>query len=166
MTSRLPPREQRDYLKIGELAEEFQTTPRTIRLYEELGLIVAKRTEGGTRLYQRKDAKRLRMALRLARLGLELSEIQKLASTRETCQSGAEAQAKIQPLLEDLKAWVDTATADLAALKTDLAQAEALILQCRHCPNPPNRKACPDCPVDSNLDKTDLARLIWDPESP
>lgn len=43
---RLPPKHQRDVLKIGELAEELGTTPRTIRLYEELGLIAPDRTEG------------------------------------------------------------------------------------------------------------------------
>lgn len=167
MTSlRLPPRHRRDVLKIGELAEELGTTPRTIRLYEELGLIEPGRTQGGTRLYRRKDAKRLELALRLAGLGMELSDVQRLAQARESCASGAEAVAKVVPLLEELRTWMVSAQSELRSLEQDLARAEKLIRQCAHCPNRPNRRDCPECPVDKNIELADLARLIWDPDCP
>jgi DNA-binding transcriptional MerR regulator len=163
---RLPPRDQRDALKIGELAEELKTTPRTIRLYEELGLIRPERTEGGTRLYRRKDAKRLAIALRLARLGMELADVQRLAKIREQCDSGAEAASKVVPLLSELRAWIGITLRELEALELDLERAEVLIRQCSQCPNRPNRRDCPRCPVEQNVNLTDLARLIWDPDSP
>lgn len=166
MVTRLPPRDQRDTLKIGELAEDLKTTPRTIRLYEELGLISPGRTEGGTRLYRRKDAKRLAVALRLARLGMELGEVQRLAHTREECGSGTEAVARIVPLLAGLRAWIESTASELEALRCDLDRAEALLRQCSDCPNRPNRRDCPQCPVDRAVDSTDLARLVWDPDSP
>lgn len=166
MTMRLPPRDQRDTLKIGELAEDLETTPRTIRLYEELGLITPERTEGGTRLYRKKDAKRLAMALRLTRLGMDLGGVQRLAQLREQCTSGAEASSKVIALLDELRAWADTTAAELEALKHDIEQAEALIRQCSTCLNRPNRRDCPECPVDKHVDLADLARLIWDAESP
>jgi DNA-binding transcriptional MerR regulator len=163
---RLPPRDQRDVLKIGELAEELGTTPRTIRLYEEWGLIVPERTPGGTRLYRKKDARRLAVALRLARLGMGLSELQRLAEVREHCASGAEAAAQVLPLLGDLRAWMGSALRELEALRGDLERAETLIRQCGQCPNRPNRRDCPHCPVERHIDSTDLARLIWDPDCP
>jgi len=163
---RLPPREQRDALKIGELAEDLETTPRTIRLYEELGLISPERTEGGTRLYRKKDAKRLAVALRLARLGMELGDIQRLAQIRGQCDTGAESAAKVMPLLDELRSWIGNSLRELEALERDLERAEVLIRQCSQCPNKPNRVDCPRCPVDRNVDLTDLARLIWDPASP
>lgn len=163
---RLPPRDQRDTLKIGELAEELGITPRTIRLYEELGLIAPDRTQGGTRLYHRKDAKRLAVALRLARLGMELGEVQRLAQVREHCGTGAEAVARVLPLLGELRAWMETSLSELESLRRDLERAETLIRQCDRCPNRPNRRDCPECPVDRNIELTDLARLIWDPECP
>ena len=166
MAMRLPPRDQRDMLKIGELAEDLRTTPRTIRLYEELGLIVPERTQGGTRLYRKKDAKRLAVSLRLARLGMELGDVQRLAQIREQCDSGAEAVSKVMPLLGELRAWIGATVSELEALKRDLEQAEALIQQCSECSNRPNRQDCPRCPVDQNVDSADLARLIWDPTSP
>jgi DNA-binding transcriptional MerR regulator len=163
---RLPPRDQRDVLKIGELAEALNTTPRTIRLYEELGLIAPERTEGGTRLYRKKDAKRLSAALRLARLGMALGEVQRLAQVREQCPSGAQAAARITALLGEMRDWIDGTRSELEVLERDLEQAEALVRQCALCPNRPNRRDCPHCPMDQHLDRTDLARLIWDPDSP
>lgn len=163
---RLPPKHQRDVLKIGELAEELKTTPRTIRLYEELGLIVPDRTEGGTRLYAKKDLKRMAVALRLGRVGIELETVQRLARTREQCGSGKEASAAMQPLLDDLRSRIRSMMDDLEALERDLERADMLIRQCTDCPNSPNRKDCPHCPVDKNIELTDIARLVWDPECP
>lgn len=163
---RLPSRHRRDVLKIGELAEELATTPRTIRLYEQLGLIAPERTAGGTRLYRRKDVRRMAVALRLARLGLELGDVQRLARTREQCRSGAEAVTRMLPLIGELRAWLGSARQELEALEKDVEIAEGLIRRCGQCANRPNRRDCPHCPVEENVDATDIARLIWDPESP
>ncbi len=163
---RLPPRHQRDVLKIGELADELGTTPRTIRLYEELGLIVPKRTSGGTRLYARKDVKRMAIALRLGRSGIALDAIQQLACLREQCATGQEAVATMAPLLEELIGTIRASRGELEVLERDLERASLLILQCSDCPNRPNRRDCPTCPVDKNVDLADVARLIWDPACP
>lgn len=163
---RLPKRSEREVLKIGEMAEELGTTPRTIRLYEELGLIVPERTEGGTRLYARKDLKRMTTALQLSRVGIGLETIQKLAKTRENFQSGQHACTAMKPILEDLKARIGGLMTDLEHLELDLERADMLIRQCNQCPNRPNRKDCPDCPVEKNVDLSGIARLVWDPGSP
>ena len=163
---RLPPRHQRDVLKIGELADELGTTPRTIRLYEELGLIVPERTSGGTRLYARKDVKRMAIALRLGRSGIALDAIQQLACLREQCATGQEAVATVTPLLEELISIIRASRGELEVLERDLERASLLIRQCADCPNRPNRRDCPACPVDKNVDLTDIARLVWDPSAP
>jgi len=163
---RLPPRHQREVLKIGELAEELGTTPRTIRLYEELGLIVPARTSGGTRLYARKDLKRMAIALRLGRAGISLEVLRQLACRREQCATGKEAVATMTPLLEELIAKIRISRGELEVLERDLERANLLIRQCAECPNRPNRQDCPTCPVDKNVGLTDVARLIWDPNCP
>ncbi|MDD5036782.1 MAG: MerR family transcriptional regulator [Methylococcaceae bacterium] len=163
---RLLPRHQRDVLKIGELAEELGTTPRTIRLYEELGLIAPARTRGGTRLYAKKDLKRMAVALRLGRSGVGLEAVQQLACQREPCATGREAVAALLPLLDELRAKIRASLRELELLESDLERADRLIQQCADCPNRPNRKDCPRCPVDQNVDSTDIARLIWDPSCP
>jgi DNA-binding transcriptional MerR regulator len=163
---RLPKRSERDVLKIGEMAEELGTTSRTIRLYEELGLITPERTEGGTRLYAKKDLKRMATTLQLSRVGIELETIQKLAKTREKYQSGQEACTAMKPLLDDLKSRIGSLLTDLEDLEIDLERADMLIRQCNQCPNKPNRMDCPDCPVEKNVDLSGFARLVWDPSSP
>lgn len=166
MIMRLAKRNEREVLKIGELAEALGTTARTIRLYEELGLIAPERTEGGTRLYARKDLKRMTTALQLSRVGIDLETLQKLAKTRESFQSGQQACTAMQPLLDELRSRIRRLMADLEHLELDLERADMLIRQCNHCPNKPNRQDCPDCPVEKSVDLSGIARLVWDPGSP
>lgn len=59
---------------ISELAREFGTTLRTIRYYEDLGLIAPER-HGVRRVYRPRDRVRLRLVLRGKRLGMSLDEI-------------------------------------------------------------------------------------------
>jgi len=73
-------------LRIGEVAERVGVTTRTIRYYEELGLLGARseRTKGAHRLYGEADVARLRELLRLRDLlGLSLDELVELAEAEE-----------------------------------------------------------------------------------
>jgi DNA-binding transcriptional MerR regulator len=65
---------------IGELAREFEITPRTIRFYEDQGLLAPRRIGAGARqrAYSHRDRTRLKLTLRGKRLGLSLSEIRDL----------------------------------------------------------------------------------------
>jgi MerR family transcriptional regulator, repressor of the yfmOP operon len=70
-------------LRIGEVAELTGTTPRTIRYYEELGLLAPapNREPGAHRVYDQADVERLREVLRLRRvLGLSLDELRELSA--------------------------------------------------------------------------------------
>ncbi len=62
---------------ISELAQEFDVTPRTIRFYEDQGIVSPER-DGRNRIYRPRDRARLKLALRGKRLGLQLSEIRSL----------------------------------------------------------------------------------------
>ena len=60
---------------ISELASEFEISTRTIRFYEEKGLISPRRTPGGHRMYNRRNRARLKLILRGKRFGYSLEEI-------------------------------------------------------------------------------------------
>ena len=60
---------------ISDLAVEFDVSPRTIRFYEEKGLLAPARTKGNQRVYNRRDRARLRLILRGKRFGYRLDEI-------------------------------------------------------------------------------------------
>ncbi len=59
---------------ISELAQEFSITPRTIRFYEDQGIVSPSRA-GRNRIYHARDRARLKLALRGKRLGLQLAEV-------------------------------------------------------------------------------------------
>jgi MerR family transcriptional regulator, repressor of the yfmOP operon len=68
-------------MRIGEVAEQTGTTPRTIRYYEELGLLgsSAEREQGKHRLYSDADVERIREIVRLKDLlGLSLDQLSQL----------------------------------------------------------------------------------------
>jgi len=59
---------------IGELAREFEVTPRTLRFYEDRGLIHPQR-QGQNRIYSRRDRARLKQIILGKKVGFSLSEI-------------------------------------------------------------------------------------------
>lgn len=72
-----------DSYSIRDLAREFDLTTRTIRFYEDKGLLAPKR-EGQRRVYFKRDRARLKLILRGKRLGFSLDEIQQLVNAYET----------------------------------------------------------------------------------
>ncbi len=66
-----------DSYTITDLAREFEVTTRTIRFYEDQGLISPDR-QGQTRIYSQRDRVRLRLIMRGKRLGFSLKEIRDL----------------------------------------------------------------------------------------
>lgn len=92
---------------ISELCQEFDITPRTLRFYEQKGLLSPAR-RGWTRLFSRRDRARLHVILRSRRLGFSLDEIRELLDVYNL-RDGEIAQlrvalAKIRERLESLKA--------------------------------------------------------------
>jgi len=91
------------YLQIGEVADRTGVTQRTLRFYEEKGLLKPPtRMEGGFRLYFEEDVQRVERIRRLQRLlGITLAEIKEmveaeevLAGLRAQCCSGADVVEK------------------------------------------------------------------------
>ena len=67
----------RKLFTIGDLAREFDITLRTLRFYEDKGLLTPKR-DGNTRLYSRRDRARLKLVLMGKRVGFSLDEIREM----------------------------------------------------------------------------------------
>lgn len=80
MTENQPP-----LIQIGKLASQLGITTRTIRYYEEVGLMgPCNRSDGGARSYNREDVLRLKFILKLKELGISLKEMLSLAETFDT----------------------------------------------------------------------------------
>src|ERR1700687_3304663 len=83
------PRDTSRIYSIAELAREFAITARTIRFYEDEGLIKPKR-QGLTRLYSAHDRTRLSWILRGKRLGFSLAEMQQLLDLYQVDRPGVQ----------------------------------------------------------------------------
>ncbi len=104
-------------LRIGEVAELAGTTPRTIRYYEELGLLPAPADHraGRHRTYTRGDADRLRELLRLKELlGLTLDELRDVmeaqearGALREEWRRGDPSHARRVEILTEAQAHIE-----------------------------------------------------------
>src|SRR5205814_6847332 len=107
--------------RIGELAAKVGLTERTIRYYEERGLLESvKRLDGGQRVYTDDDVRRLKFIQKLKVLGLSLAEMQEL----ETLYGRHRTNAKVLPrLIELLDAHLTTVSErlrELAALRDEI----------------------------------------------
>ena len=102
---------------IAEVAEEFGVTHRTVRHYEELGLISPER-RGTTRVYHRRDRTRLGLILRGKRLGFPLEEIRTIIDLYDVPR-GRRSQ------LEYVLGQIDERRTDLEQRRRDLDAALA-----------------------------------------
>lgn len=109
-------------LTIGELAKELRLNPKTIRYYEEVGLLPQpRRSESGYRLYSRYEIERLRLVKRAKLLGLSLAEIKELAEYAIDGHCSA-LEHRLLSLVEAKLGEIDQKIQDLTAFREDLTQ--------------------------------------------
>jgi DNA-binding transcriptional MerR regulator len=129
--------ETEELVQIGELAKQLGITSRTIRYYEEIGLMgISKRVGTGARLYGRDDIRRLKFILKLKELGIGLKEMQELADHFDAHNQSFNSQQHqfstiTQRLLEilDLNIHkVDEKISNLSSLRKEIVDYRIRIL--------------------------------------
>ncbi|MGY3923502.1 MerR family DNA-binding transcriptional regulator [Aeromonas jandaei] len=108
---------------ISELAHEFDVTPRTIRYYEDEGLLTPQR-EGQTRIYSHKDKIRLKLTLRGKRLGFSLAEIRELFDMYDTDKSSKNQLNSMIRLIENKRSALYQQLEDIQMVMAELEAAE------------------------------------------
>jgi len=111
---------------IGELAREFDITPRAIRFYEDQGLL-APRREGQRRIYSGRDRTRLKLTLRGKRLGLTLSEIRELIDMYEPGRDQRPQLERFLAVLATHRNGLAQQRADIEAQLAEITAFEARI---------------------------------------
>lgn len=107
---------------IGELAREFGVTTRTIRFYEDEGLLTPTRS-GQTRIYGAADRTRLKLVLRGKRLGFSLAESRQLIQMYNPDANRAQLEALLAKINER-RCQLERQLKDIAVLQQELDQAE------------------------------------------
>ncbi|MET0597919.1 MAG: MerR family DNA-binding transcriptional regulator [Mesorhizobium sp.] len=77
-----------DFIRIGEMAKRHEVTLRTLRFYEDKGLLNPRR-EGTTRLYTRRDNARLKLILLGRKVGFSLREVKQMIDLYDPAGSNA-----------------------------------------------------------------------------
>ncbi len=108
---------------IGELAREFDITTRSIRFYEDQGLILPTR-KGQTRIYNQRDRVRLKLILRGKRLGFSLAETGRLFELYDADKSSATQLKTIMDLISNKKNDLHQQLEDIQAVLIELTGLE------------------------------------------
>ena len=112
--------------QIGEVVDTVGLSLRTVRFYEEAGLVIpVARTAGGFRLYDDESIARLRLIMQMKPLGFTLDEMRLLIEARERLDASPEDDALRADLLGRLEMFAVAAREKCIALEEQLAVARA-----------------------------------------
>ncbi|CAL9521778.1 HTH-type transcriptional regulator ZntR [Streptomyces sp. enrichment culture] len=113
-------------MQIGEVAARTELSLRTIRHYEETGLVVpSARSQGGFRLYTEADVARLMVVRRMKPLGFTLDQMRELLAATDRLDANAPLDGEERErLLERVRGFEEAARRRVAELRTQLARAE------------------------------------------
>ncbi|MFT5083197.1 MAG: DNA-binding transcriptional MerR regulator [Lentisphaeria bacterium] len=113
---------------ISDLASEFGITPRTMRFYEDRGLLLPKR-EGLKRIYSAADRVRLMLILRGRRLGFSLEESKELIALYNPATGNDKQMALFLQKIKEKQESLTKQMRDIKVLQKELKLAEKNCLQ-------------------------------------
>ncbi len=133
-------------VKIGDLARLAEVTTRTVRFYEDLGLIQpTTRSVGGFRLYEVEQADRLRALLKLKEVGFSLDDIR---AYRELANEGANALTVMTRLRERITSGAQQLRDRIGRLQSaleDLERTKETLAACHGCDEKVYDRNCHAC---------------------
>ena len=136
--------------KIGQVSKKARVTLRTIRYYEELGLIEPfVRTKGGFRLYTEESIERLRFIQDLKLLDFPLSKIKEMFKIRQMAQSGDEASHRVMRLLQNQQREAMKKKGQYEKMLQEIQATMELVRGCYGCETRPSHEACRSCGIIS-----------------
>lgn len=115
------------HFSISELAKEFEVTTRTIRFYEDKGMLKPKR-EGQKRVYSAADRTRLKLILRGKRIGLSLDESFDIIQLYKQSPDSSKQLKKLLQAIEIQKEVLSKKKTALLAMEAEIEEVE---LKCR-----------------------------------
>jgi MerR family Zn(II)-responsive transcriptional regulator of zntA len=135
-------------LTTGEMARCSNNTLRTVRFYEEEGILhPARRTDGGHRLFPRSELDRLMLITDMRLAGLSLEEIKKILEVKQTGLSGSEASRQATQMLSGRIEELREKLLVLTRLREDLAATSDIMTACVNCHAPHFPTSCESCTV-------------------
>lgn len=132
----------KDRSKIGEVASLLGLNPRTLRYYEQTGIVSPMRDENGYRLFSLNDVGQLRFVLRAKKLGLTLRDIKDLLEHMRAYRCRT-VRSSLRERVIDRIAEIEEQVRELAVLKQDLeAFLQSAGWEVDECPSSADTCAC------------------------
>ncbi len=112
-----------ELLSITEVRERSGVSARTLRYYEELGLLPGvRRRAGGRRVYGPDELERLAFIQRLKKLGLSLAEVKELNAVYAIGGSTRDLLGRLEEVLDRHRTELDARLEELLALRTEIGR--------------------------------------------
>ena len=146
------------------MARRSNSTVRTVRFYEEAGLIRSvQRTDGGHRLFPVRELHRLRLVSDLRAAGLSLDDIRDLLDAKLGADNRTQAADRVLARLEEQLGSMRTRVTLLQKLLDELCVAQQLLQKCQACDSDkPLSAGCDGCRVLDGLDEVPPAfEVLW-----
>jgi DNA-binding transcriptional MerR regulator len=122
------------YLTTGDMARLSKSTLRTVRFYDEEGILrPVERTDGGHRLFEHSELARLLLVIDLRAAGLSLGDIKALLDLKRGAPTGGDAARIATRVLAERVEELDEKLAVLSRLRSDLLQTAEVVAGCRTC---------------------------------
>jgi len=152
-----------DFLSTGDLARACETTLRTVRFYEETGLVEpSTRSEGGHRMYDPAQREKLQLVMDLREAGLSIQDIKDLFSLKSKCGSANEASERMANTLESRIGEMQRKIVVLRRLRDELSAMVSVVRECGSCEHKQSfTKQCGGCDVMEREDLPRAMRLLW-----
>lgn len=146
----------------GDLARLTDNTLRTVRHYDELGLLTPlERGEGENRMFGEGQLERLRFISDMRALSFSLASIRDVLAcsdgTRAPCDAAAKATAIIDRHLGDVRSKLET----LKRLQDTLVRTRETLAHCARCGESWETRHCDRCTVRDPRDMPALVDLLW-----
>lgn len=116
-----------DLYTVNQLAEELGVTPRTLRFYEDKGLLSPNR-QGNNRVYDKRDRARMKLILRGKRLGFSLAEIAEYLDLYKIDGNGIEQLRVLLRRVRERRDVLQRQREDLEATVAELADIEEQVV--------------------------------------
>ncbi len=152
-----------DFMSTGDLARACETTLRTVRFYEETGLVEpSSRSEGGHRMYDPAQREKLQLVMDLREAGLSIQDIKDLFALKARCGSATEASQRMTATLEARVGELQRKITVLRRLRDELSSMVSVVRECSSCDQKQSfTQQCGGCDVMEREDLPRAMRLLW-----
>jgi len=151
-----------DLLTTGDMARLSDSTLRTVRFYQQEGLIEPERRSNcGHRLFSDRELMRLQLALDLREAGLSLQGIKDLFCLKSGCECPEEASERMSKVLKQQIDAMQQKIAKLRKLREELTAMVSVLTECQSCEEESFPLSCEKCDVVDNPNLPRALRVLW-----